>query len=44
MADQTWLITGASRGLGRALVDAALAAGHRVVATVRSGTLRGMSA
>jgi NAD(P)-dependent dehydrogenase (short-subunit alcohol dehydrogenase family) len=32
---QTWLITGAARGLGRALVDEALADGHRVVATVR---------
>lgn len=34
---QTWLITGAGRGLGRALAEGALAAGHRVVATVRSG-------
>ena len=32
---QTWMITGANRGLGRALVDAALDAGHGVVATVR---------
>jgi NAD(P)-dependent dehydrogenase (short-subunit alcohol dehydrogenase family) len=32
---QTWLITGSSRGLGRALTDAALAAGHQVVATAR---------
>jgi NAD(P)-dependent dehydrogenase (short-subunit alcohol dehydrogenase family) len=32
---QTWFITGASRGLGRALTDAALAAGDRVVATAR---------
>lgn len=32
---QVWFITGSSRGLGRALVDAALAAGHRVVATAR---------
>lgn len=30
-----WLITGASRGLGRALAAAALDAGHRVVATAR---------
>lgn len=30
-----WLITGASRGLGRALTLAALQAGHTVVATVR---------
>jgi NAD(P)-dependent dehydrogenase (short-subunit alcohol dehydrogenase family) len=33
---KTFMITGASSGFGRALVDAALAAGHRVVATVRS--------
>ncbi|WP_454715512.1 oxidoreductase [Caulobacter segnis] len=32
---QRWLITGSSRGLGRALTEAALAAGHRVVATAR---------
>jgi len=32
---QRWLITGSSRGLGRALVEAALEAGHRVVATAR---------
>lgn len=31
----TWLITGASRGLGLALVERVLAAGHRVVATTR---------
>ncbi len=30
-----WLVTGASRGLGRAIVLAALDGGHRVVATVR---------
>ncbi|MGV1867311.1 MULTISPECIES: oxidoreductase [unclassified Rhizobium] len=30
-----WLITGSSRGLGKALTEAALAAGHRVVATAR---------
>lgn len=35
-SEQVWLITGGGRGLGRALVDAALAEGHRVVATVRS--------
>ncbi|MBO9708793.1 MAG: SDR family NAD(P)-dependent oxidoreductase [Caulobacter sp.] len=32
---QRWLITGSSRGLGRALAEAALDAGHRVVATAR---------
>lgn len=31
----TWLITGSSRGLGRALADAVLHAGHRLVATAR---------
>jgi NAD(P)-dependent dehydrogenase (short-subunit alcohol dehydrogenase family) len=31
----TWLITGASRGLGREIAAAALAAGHQVVATAR---------
>jgi NAD(P)-dependent dehydrogenase (short-subunit alcohol dehydrogenase family) len=35
MSDRTWLVTGASRGLGRALVEAVLAAGDRVVATAR---------
>ena len=30
-----WLVTGASRGLGRAIVQAALEAGHHVVATAR---------
>jgi NAD(P)-dependent dehydrogenase (short-subunit alcohol dehydrogenase family) len=30
-----WLITGSSRGLGRALTEAVLAAGDRVVATAR---------
>lgn len=32
---QVWFITGSSRGFGRALVEAALAAGHLVVATAR---------
>ncbi|MGW4241705.1 SDR family NAD(P)-dependent oxidoreductase [Nocardia sp. NPDC004722] len=32
---QVWLVTGGSRGLGRAVVEQALAAGHRVVATAR---------
>lgn len=36
---QTWLITGASTGLGLALTRRALAAGHRVVATTRSDTV-----
>ena len=31
----TWFITGSSRGFGRSLVTAALAAGDRVVATAR---------
>src|SRR5256885_5258943 len=33
---KVWLITGASRGLGRALTEAALTAGHRVLATARN--------
>lgn len=32
---RTWLITGAARGLGRAITEAALAAGDNVVATAR---------
>jgi NAD(P)-dependent dehydrogenase (short-subunit alcohol dehydrogenase family) len=32
---QTWFITGSSRGLGRALVEAALEAGDQVAATAR---------
>ena len=35
-AGRVWLITGAGRGLGRAFVDAALAAGDRVLATTRA--------
>jgi NAD(P)-dependent dehydrogenase (short-subunit alcohol dehydrogenase family) len=35
MSDRTWFITGASRGLGRAFAQAALAAGDRVAATAR---------
>jgi NAD(P)-dependent dehydrogenase (short-subunit alcohol dehydrogenase family) len=31
-----WLITGSSRGLGRALAEAVLAAGHQLVATART--------
>ena len=36
MSELTWLITGSSRGFGRALATAALAAGDRVVATARN--------
>lgn len=32
---QRWLITGCSRGLGRALAEAVMQAGHRLVATAR---------
>ena len=32
---KVWLITGASRGLGRAFTEAALKAGHRVMTTAR---------
>jgi NAD(P)-dependent dehydrogenase (short-subunit alcohol dehydrogenase family) len=32
---KTWLLTGSSRRLGRALAEAVLAAGHRLVATAR---------
>jgi NAD(P)-dependent dehydrogenase (short-subunit alcohol dehydrogenase family) len=32
---QVWLITGSSRGLGRALAEAVLSAGHKLVATAR---------
>jgi NAD(P)-dependent dehydrogenase (short-subunit alcohol dehydrogenase family) len=33
---KVWLITGSSRGLGRALAEAVLAAGHQLVATARN--------
>jgi NAD(P)-dependent dehydrogenase (short-subunit alcohol dehydrogenase family) len=33
---QVWLITGSSRGLGRSLAEAVLAAGHKLVATARN--------
>lgn len=35
MRTQTWFITGASSGLGAAIADAALRAGHRVAVTAR---------
>jgi len=35
MAEQVWFVTGASRGLGRSVVEEALAAGHRVAGTAR---------
>src|SRR4051794_10507834 len=33
---KTWLITGASRGMGVHFAEAALAAGHQVIATART--------
>lgn len=33
---KVWLITGSSRGLGRALAEAVLAAGHKLIATARN--------
>jgi NAD(P)-dependent dehydrogenase (short-subunit alcohol dehydrogenase family) len=36
IVSKVWLITGSSRGLGRAFAEAALEAGHRVVATARN--------
>ncbi|RFU88145.1 oxidoreductase [Streptomyces triticagri] len=45
MQKQNWLITGVSTGLGRAMAEAALTAGHSVVGTVRSeGDLRAFEA
>jgi NAD(P)-dependent dehydrogenase (short-subunit alcohol dehydrogenase family) len=35
---QRWLITGSSRGIGRALAEAVLEAGHHLVATARDTT------
>jgi NAD(P)-dependent dehydrogenase (short-subunit alcohol dehydrogenase family) len=32
---QVWLVTGSSRGLGRAIVEGGLAAGNKVLATAR---------
>ena len=40
MSKKTFLITGVSQGLGRAFAVAALAAGHRVVGTVRQEAAR----
>lgn len=37
MTQQVWFVSGGSRGLGRAVVELALQAGHRVVAASRSG-------
>ncbi|MFD6454597.1 SDR family NAD(P)-dependent oxidoreductase [Nocardia sp. NPDC060220] len=37
-ASRVWFITGASRGLGRAFAEAALAAGDRVAAAARTGS------
>jgi NAD(P)-dependent dehydrogenase (short-subunit alcohol dehydrogenase family) len=39
-SNKTLLITGVSSGFGRALAQEAVAAGHRVVGTVRSGQAR----
>jgi NAD(P)-dependent dehydrogenase (short-subunit alcohol dehydrogenase family) len=36
MSSKVWLITGSSRGLGRAITEAALESGHQVVATARN--------
>jgi len=36
MPNNIWFITGSSRGLGRALAEAVLDAGHRLVATARN--------
>jgi len=33
---QVWLVTGSSRGLGHAIVEAGLAAGNKVLATARA--------
>src|ERR1700761_291994 len=35
-SDSVFFVTGASRGLGRAIVESALAADHRVVASARN--------
>ena len=41
-ARKTWFITGASRGFGRALAEAALRHGDRVLGTVRGGRNHGL--
>src|SRR5271163_4892224 len=33
---QVWFVTGSSRGLGRAIVEAGLAAGNQILATARN--------
>ncbi|CRL24555.1 Short-chain dehydrogenase/reductase SDR [Penicillium camemberti] len=38
MAFKTWLVTGASSGLGAAIAEVALQAGHTVIATARNPT------
>ena len=40
---KVWLITGSSRGIGRALAEAVLAAGNRLVATAREVSRSGRS-
>jgi 2-deoxy-D-gluconate 3-dehydrogenase len=35
MTDKVWFVTGASRGLGRSVIEQALGAGHNVVGTAR---------
>ena len=35
---RTWLVTGGSRGLGRALCEAVVAAGDNLVATARDAS------
>ncbi|KAJ6006914.1 hypothetical protein N7451_004858 [Penicillium sp. IBT 35674x] len=38
MATKTWLVTGASSGLGTTIAEVALKAGHKVIATARNPT------
>ncbi|KAJ5917157.1 short-chain dehydrogenase/reductase SDR [Penicillium verhagenii] len=38
MAAKTWLVTGASSGLGATIAEVALKAGHKVIATARNPT------